>query len=104
MLSPFDRSKLKIKRQTWDNEERPRVDIVAAYEALTGNKTRRSGKANVALCPFHGENHPSFALYDETSSYFCFSCGEHGDAFNLIMHLKEVNFREALEIGKQYER
>lgn len=104
MLSPFDRSKLKLQRREWQKPDKPNVDIVAAFEGLTQKITRRSGLANLALCPFHEETHPSFAMYPETASYFCFSCGAHGDAFDLIMQLENVDFKEALEIGKRYTK
>lgn len=104
MLSPFDRSKLSLQRSNWQKPEKPNVDIVAAFEGLTQKATRRSGQANLACCPFHEEKHPSFALYIETSSFFCFSCGAHGDAFDLIMQLQQVDFKEAMEIGKRYSK
>ena len=105
MLSPFQKSKLSFSHPSWDKPEKPKADIISTYEGLTGNQVKRiSSKATLVLCPFHEERNPSFALYPQTESYFCFACGKAGDAFSLIMQLEKVDFKDALEIAKKYER
>jgi DNA primase len=36
------------------------------------------GRYIKSLCPFHGENIPSFVVYLDTLTYHCFACGAHG--------------------------
>jgi len=57
----------------------------------------RSGKALLGKCPFHSDSTPSFALYPETNSWYCFSgCGS-GDVINLYMRLKNIDFKTAIK-------
>jgi len=50
------------------------------------------------LCPFHEESDPSFKVYLETDTWYCFGCGKGGDLFNLVQELKQVDFKEACNI------
>ena len=36
---------------------------------------RRRGKNLTGLCPFHSEKTPSFTVYPDTPSLYCFGCG-----------------------------
>jgi DNA primase len=53
--------------------------------ALIGRKVPLdgSGRHMKGGCPFHGEQSPSFYVYDD--AFHCFGCGEHGDAFSFVM-------------------
>ncbi|GEM_PF-3359359 len=82
------------------NDDYKQVSILNVYDKLVGGQTKRSGRAVVSLCPFHGENNPSFAMYEDTNSYFCFACGEKGSAIDLIMFINNCSFSEAVEIAK----
>jgi len=83
------------------NNEYKKVSILNVYDKLIGGKTKKSARATLALCPFHEENNPSFAMYEDTNSYFCFACGEKGSAIDLIMFIKDCSFSEAIEIAKE---
>ena len=39
---------------------------------------RRRGKNLTGLCPFHSEKTPSFTVYPDTQSFYCFGCGAGG--------------------------
>ncbi|MBQ3458904.1 MAG: DNA primase, partial [Synergistaceae bacterium] len=56
------------------------VDIISQYTSL-----RRTSKGWSGLCPFHDEKTPSFHVYSDTQSYYCFSCHEAGDIFTFVM-------------------
>ena len=101
MLNPFQKSKIKVS-SPYKNFEKPTCDAVTLYEKLTGNKvgTKRTGKAILVLCPIHEEKHPSFAIYPDTKSFYCFACGFSGDIYKFVMELEKVDFRQALEIIK----
>lgn len=97
--------KLHIKvfsKKSFDNTSINKGDIVKLYRDLTNNTTKGMGRVQMALCPFHGEKTPSFALYPESSSYTCWGCGETGDTITLLMKLKRITFVEALEELKQF--
>jgi len=60
-------------------------------------KLRRSGRNYVALCPFHQEKHPSFYIYPETNSFYCFGCLKGGDIIKFVEYAYHYSFKEAVE-------
>lgn len=74
------------------------VDIQVAKEVPIENFVdiaREDYKRLWALCPFHNENTPSFCVYKENNSFYCFSCGQGGDVIAFFMKLNDCNFIEA---------
>ncbi|MBQ8892808.1 MAG: DNA primase [Clostridia bacterium] len=67
------------------------VDIIAPYVQLKRNGTRHTG-----LCPFHGEKTPSFTVFEETASYYCFGCGAGGDVITFVMKYQNLDYMEAV--------
>jgi len=57
-------------------------DVISSYVNL-----KRKGRNLVGLCPFHGEKTPSFTVYTETESFYCFGCGAGGDVISFIMKI-----------------
>lgn len=47
------------------------------------------------LCPLHAEKTPSFLLYPD-GRYYCFGCGEGGDAIDLVRRLHGLSYPDAL--------
>ena len=45
---------------------------------------RRRGRTLTGLCPFHNEKTPSFTVYPDTQSFYCFGCGAAGDAITFV--------------------
>lgn len=75
-------------------ELRGRADIesvVSTYVTL-----KRKGKILTGLCPFHNEKTPSFTVYPETQSYYCFGCGNGGDAVTFIKNIENLDYVEAV--------
>lgn len=66
--------------------------VIAPYVNL-----KRRGKNLVGLCPFHGEKTPSFTVYPETASYYCFGCGAGGDIFTFIKTAENLDYVEAVK-------
>jgi hypothetical protein len=50
-----------------------------------------------ALCPFHEEKTPSFTIYTNTNSYFCYGCNAGGDVIAFLMKLHGIEFKEAIK-------
>ena len=75
---------------------RDAVDMVQ----LVGEKTdlRRVGTRWTGLCPFHDERTPSFSVNAEEKLYYCFGCGEGGDAFKFVQQTEALDFQEAVEL------
>lgn len=67
------------------------VDAIAPYVQLKRNGTRHTG-----LCPFHGEKTPSFTVFEETASYYCFGCGAGGDVITFVMKYQNLDYMEAV--------
>lgn len=66
--------------------------VVSPYVRL-----KRRGRNLVGLCPFHGEKTPSFNLYPETSSFYCFGCGAGGDAITFIKKIENLDYIDAVK-------
>ena len=75
-------------------ELRSRADIestISPYVTL-----KRRGRLLTGLCPFHNEKTPSFTVYPETQSYYCFGCGNGGDAVTFIKNIENLDYVEAV--------
>lgn len=69
----------------------PIEEVVAPYV-----RTKRRGRTFVGLCPFHGEKTPSFTVYPETSSFYCFGCGAGGDVITFIKRIENLDYADAV--------
>lgn len=67
------------------------VELVGRHIAL-----KKSGRRHLGLCPFHSEKTPSFNVSPERGSYYCFGCGEGGNAFTFLMRQGGLTFPEAV--------
>ena len=59
---------------------------------------KRRGKNLVGLCPFHGEKTPSFTVYPETESFYCFGCGVGGDVFSFTALIENLDYIESVKL------
>lgn len=66
-------------------------------ETIYAGKLRKIGKVLVGVCPFHQDDTPSFTIYPETNTFFCFGCRENGDGIKLYQKLHDCSFKDALE-------
>lgn len=69
------------------------VKIIGEYVDL-----KRSGARYLGLCPFHGENTPSFSVNGAQQFYYCFGCGASGDVFSFLMSYHHIDFMQALKM------
>lgn len=66
--------------------------VIAPYVDL-----KRRGRNLTGLCPFHNEKTPSFTVYPETQSFYCFGCGAGGDAITFVRKIENLDYMEAVK-------
>lgn len=67
-------------------------DVIGSYVTL-----KRAGSNVKGLCPFHNEKTPSFTVYPNSQSFYCFGCGAAGDAITFIMRMENLDYVSAIE-------
>ncbi|MCH5298689.1 MAG: DNA primase [Ruminococcus sp.] len=80
-------------------ELKQRSDITEI--ASTYINLKRRGRNMVGLCPFHGEKTPSFNIYTENGSFYCFGCGVGGDVITFIMKAENLDYIDAVKFLAQ---
>lgn len=68
-------------------------DIISQYSVL-----KRRGKNLVGLCPFHSEKTPSFTVYPENGSFYCFGCGVGGDVITFTSLIENLDYVETIKL------
>lgn len=66
--------------------------VISSYVDL-----KRRGKNLVGLCPFHNEKTPSFTVFPETRSFYCFGCGAGGDVITFVRRTENLDYVEAVK-------
>ncbi len=69
------------------------VDVVGSYVQL-----KRKGRLYGGLCPFHNEKTPSFYVYPDTQSFYCFGCGAGGDVISFTKQINNLDYVEAIKL------
>ena len=86
--------KIKIHR------EYPKDNVALAkktkIETLYVGQLHRTGKVFMGICPFHQDSKPSFAIYPETNSWYCFAGCGGGDVIDFYMRLNNLDFKDAI--------
>lgn len=72
------------------------IDVISSYVNL-----KRRGRNFVGLCPFHNEKTPSFNVYLQSNSFYCFGCGVGGDIITFIEKIENLNYIEAVKFLAQ---
>ncbi|MBQ8027471.1 MAG: DNA primase [Clostridia bacterium] len=67
-------------------------EVISPYVNL-----RRRGSTMNGLCPFHNEKTPSFTVYLETQSFYCFGCGAGGDVVTFIRRIENLGYIDAVK-------
>ena len=62
---------------------------------------KRAGSNLNGLCPFHSEKTPSFTVFPNSKSFYCFGCGAGGDVISFIMRAENLDYVDALEFLAQ---
>ncbi|MDD6313008.1 MAG: DNA primase [Firmicutes bacterium] len=67
-------------------------DTISRYVQL-----KRAGSNLVGCCPFHSEKTPSFTVFLQTDSFYCFGCGAGGDIITFVMRMENLDYMSAVE-------
>ncbi len=70
--------------------------VISSYVQL-----KRRGSNLVGLCPFHNEKTPSFTVYPENGSYYCFGCSAGGDVITFVRQAENLDYIEAVRLLAQ---
>ena len=68
------------------------TEVIGQYVQL-----RHRGRTYTGLCPFHNEKTPSFTVYPDTQSFYCFGCGAAGDVINFVRKISNLGYVEAVK-------
>jgi len=92
---------LRIVRPSWNNnqEHLDRIGRAKKFpiEKMYEGKLRKIGRVTVGLCPWHEEDTPSFVVYPENNTWYCFACSVGGDAISFYIKKTGSGFVQAIE-------
>ncbi len=66
--------------------------VISQYVVL-----KRRGKNLIGLCPFHNEKTPSFTIYPENGSFYCFGCKVGGDVLTFTGLIEHLDYVESIK-------
>ena len=70
----------------------PIEEVISSYVVL-----KRAGSTLKGLCPFHNERTPSFTVYPNTNSFYCYGCQSGGDVVSFIKTAENLDYMEAVK-------
>ena len=77
------------------------TDVLDRYAGVTVTGAKTTRKSINISCPYHNDRNPSFTVYTETNTFFCWSgcCdGRSGDVIDVVRLSKNVDTKEAIKI------
>jgi len=81
-------------------ELKERIDLVALVAEDLGDPAwSRWGRVRFA-CRLHGDGvdrEPSLQVYEEDGHWWCYGCGDGGDAFDWLLKARNMEWRQAVE-------
>ncbi len=77
-------------------ELRSRNDIVSTVSSYV--RLRQRGRVMVGLCPFHSDKSPSFTVYPDTDSFYCFGCQAGGDVVKFISLIENLDYIDTIKL------
>jgi len=80
-----NKSKLEFNQKIARAKQIPIVSLITT--PIQQNKT---------ICPFHEDSNASLHVYEETNSYWCYTCNVGGDTIDYIQRLNKCDFIQAI--------
>ncbi len=88
----------KFRQEIEELKRDVRIENVASrYLELRPSRARY-----IARCPFHEDQHPSFTVYPESQSFYCFGCEAYGDVITFLMRIEHLTFPEAMNLLRTF--
>jgi len=72
------------------------VGVVEVAARLGCGEPVQRGRELLVSCPLHDDDDPSCSLDIDAGLWYCFPCGEGGDAIKLYMRARRLTFVEAV--------
>ena len=95
--------KFKNRKPKDDDIPLETIKKIPITTLLEGHKMTSIGNnQKKCLCPLHNEKTPSFTIYGDTNSFYCYGCGVGGSNIDLIMKRDKLSTGEAIRLLKQY--
>ena len=66
--------------------------VISQYVVLD-----KRGKTYKGLCPFHNEKTPSFTVYPQSDSFYCFGCKLGGDVLTFTGLIEHLDYVESIK-------
>uniref|UniRef100_A0A6M3IKY6 Putative primase n=1 Tax=viral metagenome TaxID=1070528 RepID=A0A6M3IKY6_9ZZZZ len=96
------RRKHFLKKKNYEKLDLEAIRAIPIGEIMPLEASYSDSKRSKHLCPLHNEKTPSFVIFEETNSWYCFGCGEGGSNYDLIMKLHKCTFIEAAKFLNDY--
>tara|TARA_Y100000310_G_scaffold230871_1_gene233421 strand:- start:855 stop:1547 length:693 start_codon:yes stop_codon:yes gene_type:complete len=80
-------------------EEAKRVPIENFYD----DKLIRTGKKAKGKCPFHKEKTPSFVIYLDQNSFYCYGCHAGGSVIDFLIRKEDKTFLQVVKELSKWE-
>jgi DNA primase len=91
--------KSQQKTESTQHEEKIyNISLFDVVEYYLGNSIRESDNKSFYICPFHSETNPSFVVYHDTNTYYCFGCGAVGNQKTFIANMEKISYKSADQI------
>lgn len=86
------------RRREWERAVRAArsVSILEVARRLGLGEPEKKGGEVVVTCPLHDDSRPSLRLNVDDGLWYCFPCGEGGDALELYVRATGLDFAEAV--------
>lgn len=78
------------------------MSLTEVWESYGGQVVGRDSEWRKALCPIHQEKTPSASVNEDAGKWNCFVCDEHGDVFDLIARMENIDFKSAVERARGF--
>jgi len=90
---------MRLDNRRFDVDAIKRDHTVELVAAGYGVELKPSGRGLVGRCPFHDDDQPSFYVYPQTRSWYCYGeCRAGGDVIKFLQLKENVGFVQACEL------